>query len=1081
MSRASFTEDSLVQQTTAEYLEEKLGWDSIYAYNAEGFGPEGTLGRKNDREVVLTRDLRAKLVEFNPSLPDSAYDEAVRQIVEEGVSQKLAAANREKYELLLNGVLVSYRNAQGEQEKKRLAVFDFRVPGNNRFLCVRELWIRGDLYRKRADIVGFVNGIPLLFMELKNVSKDIRRAFDQNICDYKDTIPHAFRHNAFIVLGNGIDALVGTVTAKFEYFQEWKRLAENERGVVDMETLLKGVCDKRNFMDLFENFILFDDSHGEPVKIIARNHQFLGVNRAVDAVRNREALAGRLGVFWHTQGSGKSYSIVLFTRKIRRVLGGNFTFLILTDRDDLDTQIYKTFAGCGIVNNDRDRCRASDGRDLNRLVAENKAYVFSLIQKFNIEVEPEQPYTDRNDVIVITDEAHRTQYGTLALNMRNALPNASFIGFTGTPLFKDDEITRRVFGEYVSTYDFQRAVDDHATVPLYYDARGEKLGIAMNDLNERIAEKLEDIELGSVDEQLRLEADLARDYHVITAKKRLEQVAKDFVVHYSTSWESGKAMIVCIDKVTCVRMYDLIKLEWEKRIAALEKEAHGTRDDQDELALRRQLDWMRETRFAVVVSEEQGEVEKFRQWNIDITGHRRLMKDGIDIPEALRTRPEYRNRQHLDLDDAFKESAHPFRVAIVCAMWLTGFDVPCLSTLYLDKPLKAHTLMQAIARANRTAEGKTNGLIVDYCGIIKYLEKALADFAGTGDTGREPGTGPVNPAGTNEDLLATLIESIELVRGFLDGQHVALDDLLEKTSFARNDAINRAKEAANQNDETRKRFESYCREVFRRFKSCITIPGVNEYRTAKDAISTVYASLQKDREHTDISAIIMEFQALVDAAIVTTGGEIGEPHTVFDISRIDFERLRREFEKNPAKRTTVQNLKHAVEARLQIMLERNPLRTNLQRRYEDIVAEYNSEKDRATIERIFEELIRFVHDLDEEGSRAAREGLDEESLAVFDLLKKSDLSKPDIDRIKKVAKELLGKLKAEKLMNEHWEESEQTRDAVKVTIRDFLYADQTGLPSAYTEDEVRDKTDEVYRHVYRVYPRVPSPFYDDAA
>ena len=343
---------------------------------------------------------------------------------------------------------------------------------------------------------------------------------------------------------------------------------------------------------------------------------------------------------------------------------------------------------------------------LSQLLAAHKSHVFSLIQKFNQDVDPDEGYTKRDDIIVITDEAHRTQYGTLALNMRNALPNASYIGFTGTPLFKDDEITRQVFGEYVSTYDFQRAVEDNATVPLYYDARGDKLGVAIGDLNERIADKLEELETGDFDVEQRLEQELKRDYHIITAGKRLDQVVRDFVRHYSAAWETGKAMLVCIDKVTCVRMHALIVKYWAERIAELEAERTKSSDDQEEIYLQRQIAWMRETRAAVVVSEEQGEVDKFRKWDLDIKPHRRLIKEGIDLPESLRGKPQLRNMQRMPLDEAFKQEEHPFRIAIVCAMWLTGFDVPSLSTLYLDKPLKAHTLMQAIARANRVNEGQ---------------------------------------------------------------------------------------------------------------------------------------------------------------------------------------------------------------------------------------------------------------------------------------------------------------------------------------------------------------------------------------
>ena len=1076
-----FSEDTLVQKTTADYLETQLGWDSVYAYNTETYGPNGSLGRESDKEVVLSRCLREALEKLNPSLPDSAYDDAVRIITATVTSQTMLATNREKYELIINGVQVTFRNADGERVRERLKILDFAEPTKNHFLCVRELWVKGDLYRRRADIVGFVNGLPLLFMELKNVSKDIRAAFEQNFMDYKDTVPHLFHHNAIVVLANGVDAKLGSVSSKFEHFNDWKRLEEDAPRVVDMETLLKGVCDKRNLIDLIENFILFDDSTGEPRKILARNHQFLGVNRAIDAVQDRENRQGKLGVFWHTQGAGKSYSIVFFTRKVHRKLGGNFTFVVLTDREDLDAQLYKTFAGCGVVDNDRDPCRASSGQHLSALLAQHKAYVFSLIQKFNQDVDPENGYTDRNDVIVITDEAHRTQYGTLALNLRNALPHASYIGFTGTPLFSYDEITRRIFGDYISTYDFQRAVEDKATVPLYYDARGDKLGLAVGDLNERIAEKLEELETGDIDVEQRLEKELKRDYHIITAEKRLEQVAQDFVLHYSRAWETGKVMLVCIDKVTCVRMHGLILKYWSQRIVDLEKELNLAADEQDELYRRRQIQWMKETVAVVVVSEEQGEVDRFSKWGLDIKPHRRLIKEGIDLPESMRSKPQFRNLQRMGLEEAFKEKENPFRIAVVCAMWLTGFDVPCLSTLYLDKPLKAHTLMQAIARANRVSEGKNNGLIVDYCGILKNLRKALATFAGQGDTGHGGGGGEVEPARPEEELLADLAEAIAFVRAFLTGSGASLDDILTQTGFARNAAILAAKEAANENDQTRKRFEVMCREVFKKFKACINVKGVNNHRADYDAINVVYKSLQQDREQAHITDIIRRLHEVVDEAIETKSLQTGHKSEPYDISKIDFDKLRKEFESSPRQRTTVQSLKDAIERRVNRLLMQNPLRTDYQQHYEGIVAEYNREKDRATIEKTFEALIKFVEALSEEEARAIREGLTEESLAIFDLLKKESLTKDDVKRIKGVSVDLLDKLKAEKLKTDNWREKESTRDAVRTAIRDFLWDDHTGLPvDSYDESEVAQKADEVFTHIFRVYPTVPSPYYPEA-
>ncbi len=1077
MTPTPYTEDTLVQQTTAEYLQRQLGWDSVYTYNNEDFGVDSLLGRASDCDVVLTRALRETLVELNPCLPGAAYDDAVRQITATAASQTTIAANREKYNLLRDGVRVAFRDDEGNQQREHLRVFDFDTPENNHFLCVRELWIRGDLYRRRADIIGFVNGLPLLFMECKNIYHDLKVAFEQNYSDYHDTIPHIFHHNAVVMFGNGEKAKIGSITSEWGHFHEWKRLAEQEPGAVDMETLLKGVCEKRNFMDLLENFILFDESSGQLKKILARNHQFLGVNLAIAAVRERTARQGKLGVFWHTQGAGKSYSMVMFTRKVHRKLGGNFTFLVLTDRDDLDSQIYKTFAGCGVVNHDRDPCRAANGEHLRALLAEHKSHIFSLIQKFNRDVDPDEGYTRRDDVIVITDEAHRTQYGTLALNMRNALPHASYIGFTGTPLFKDDQITRRIFGEYVSTYDFQRAVEDQATVPLYYDARGDKLKVTIGDLNERIAEKLEELETDDMDVEQRLERELKRDYHIITAGKRLDQVARDFVQHYSTAWENGKVMLVCIDKVTCVRMFKLIESYWDERVEELEKHLARAADAQKAAELRRQIDWMRETRMAVVVSEEQGEVDKFRQWDLDIKPHRRLIKEGMDLPEVVSDKPQFRNMQRMELDEAFKEEEHPFRIAIVCAMWLTGFDVPSLSTLYLDKPLKAHTLMQAIARANRVNEGKNNGLIVDYCGILKHLRKALATFAGT-----KPGKdgGVLDPARPEAELLADLAEAIALVRAFLGERQAPLDKVVGKVGFERNAAIVACKEAVNENDETRKRFEVMCREVFKKFKACINVQGVNAHRTDRDAINIIYKSLQQDREQADISDIIRKLHEVV-SDLIEVQPDAAYKQATYDISRIDFDRLKQEFARSTSKRTTVQTLKDCVEKKLARLLARNPLRANFQEHYEEIIVQYNREKDRATIEQTFEALLKLVGELDEEDKRAVREGLDEESLAIFDLLRKPELSAAEIKRIKEVSVALLVVLKEGILRIDQWRDKEATRDAVQVAIRDFLWDDDTGLsPDCYKEADVEIRVHDVFKHVYRAYPEVPSPYYESA-
>lgn len=1046
-----FDEDTLVQQTTASFVEQELGWESIYAYNNEDYGPESLLGRKDQKEVILTRYLREALVKFNPGLPNEAYQSAIRAIVEVPFTQTPLYSNREKYYQLRDGVKVQYRNSKGEQEKKTLKIIDFDKPENNHFLAVRELWIKGVIYRRRPDLVCFVNGIPLVLMEFKNVNRSVQAAYDGNLCDYRDAIPSIFHNNAFVVLSNGNDAKMGAFSAVFEYFKEWKRLKESDPGVVDMETLLRGVMSKKNLLDIFENFILYDESRKEMIKVVCRNHQFLGVNQAIKAVRDSEERKGKLGVFWHTQGSGKSYSMVFLTQKVRRKLSSKYTFLICTDRDDLDNQIYKTFVGTRLVS-EKDECRATSGEDLKKLLSEkDKSFVFTLIQKFNQEVDPNDPYSHRDDIIVISDEAHRTQYGLLALNLRNALPSASYIGFTGTPLFKNDEITKKVFGNYVSAYDFQRAVEDKATVPLFYEARGEKLGVTTQDINEKIAAKLEELEIDDIDVQQRLEKDLKREYHLITADKRLEQIAKDFVEHYSTAWESGKAMFICIDKITCVRMYNLVSKYWEQKKNQLKDPGAEA-----------QLKWMNETKMAVVISEEQGEVAKFRAWNLDIQPHRKLIKDGFGDGKDKR----------IELEDAFKDEAHPFRIVFVCAMWLTGFDVPSLANLYLDKPLKAHTLMQAIARANRVYEGKNNGLIIDYCGILKNLRKALATFAGhQGDSiidedRQQPEVDPVKPA---EEILEELRESIFELIEYLKDQGFDLDSIIKSCGFHRNKAIIEAKEAINTNDNNRKRFEILAREVFKRFKACLTIPGINEFRQSYDSINIIYKSLQDDVEQADISSIIKSLHEVVDESIDVDDARIGEKAASYDISRIDFDLLRREFERSKSKNTTVQCLKQAVESKLQKMLEVNPLRSDFQKKYEELVDAYNSEKDQLTIERTFEELIKLVDELDNEEKRAVREGFEsDEQLAVFDLILKPDLQKNDIRRIKEIAVELLSIIQQRIESFDNWREKEATRDQVKVEIKNYLWDEQKGLPGSYSQKEIEEKADQVYLYMYEI-------------
>jgi len=1091
---AEYSEDQLVQKTTAEFMVSELGWESIYAHNTEVLGDHGTLGRKDQREVVLTRYLREKLEALNPGHPSEAYAQAMDQLTATSASKNLLQANRDMYGLIREGVPVDYRAADGSQRAPRLRVIDFDNPANNHFLLVRELWVQGMPYLRRPDIIGFVNGLPLLFIELKAHQKNVKVAYEKNLSDYLDTIPHLFHHNAVCMLSNGSQARVGAVLSAFDFFHQWKRLEEEEPGVVEWQTMLRALCNKGRFLDVVENFILFDDSpSGGAVKVLAANHQFLGVNRAFESVQDREVRRGRLGVFWHTQGSGKSYSMVMLSRKIHRKLHGSFTFVILTDRVDLDDQIARTFAGCGAVKEPK-AVHARDGDHLKELLQQDHRFIFTLIHKFNRG--DDEPYTHRRDIIVIADEAHRTQYGKLAENMRRVLPNASYIAFTGTPLMQtaEDQLTRDIFGEYVSTYDFKRAVDDGATVPLYYDNRGEKLDVARPDLNDRIAEELEKHQLDQ-DQEERLRQDLSRDYHVLTADERLDRIGRDVVAHYSRRWETGKAMLVAIDKITCVRMYDLVARYWAEEIQrqqarvaefesdgfALEGQLSG-RDEDTRVRVRAahqermeaavaKLEWLRTTEICVVVSEEQNEVGKFRDWGLDIVPHRTKMKQ-------------------RDLAEDFKKGDHPFRLVIVCAMWLTGFDVPSLATLYLDKPMKGHTLMQAIARANRRAEGKNNGHIVDYNGMLKSLRAALAKYGEGAATGEGGGSGGEHaPAEDLEALLTAFVLVLEQCTAHLVDCGFELAKLVEAEGFGKLALLSKDNESSAVNavcktDQTRARFEVLAREVFKKRKALVSNPELMKpYRRQADAVDAIYKRLQDNKEAADISAVMMALRGVVSRAI--THGPItrlpgADSGKIYDISHIDFDKLRREFDGQAHKNTVLLSLEDAVEKKLRRMVAQNPLRMDFYNRYREIIDAYNRETDRVTIEETFEQLVTFVGELSVEEQRSAREGLDEEHLAVFDLLvkRKGDLATKERNRVKEVAAALLDAIKTELARLDHWTEKRQTQAQVQQLILDYLYNEDTGLPvGIYTDEEVKAAAGVVYLHVYQQYESATATSY----
>ena len=1042
-----YSENILVQESTGHLLEDELGWRVEFAYNKEILGEDGTFGRKSYKEILLIRYFKDALFSLNEWMTSELAEDAIKTFEQHMSLASLMQINEEKYGYIRDGIPVKVKKPNGQTEEKRAIIIDFQNPNDmkkNHFLAVKEMKIHGDLYRRRTDIVGFVNGIPLLFIELKKSSVDVENAYTDNYTDYIDTIPHLFYYNAFLMLSNGIEAKVGTLGSKFEFFHEWKRLSEQDEGSVALETMLRGICKKENFLDLLENFILFDHSGGKTVKILARNHQYLGVNEAVKAYEARKLNNGKLGVFWHTQGSGKSYSMVFLSQKIRRKFSGSPTIVIMTDRDELNSQISDTFENCGLLGKSKAaKFIATSGDDLIDKLKGNPSFIFTLIQKFNKKVT--EPIMPDHDIIIMSDEAHRSQYGVFADNMVSLLPTASRIGFTGTPLLSNDNITERTFGGYISIYDFKRAVEDKATVPLYYENRGEKiLDIDNPDITDKILDAIEAADLDPAQEE-KLEQEFKKEIHILTAPQRLKSIAKDFVSHYSDLWTSGKAMFVCLNKVTCVRMYDLVQEFWKQEIERLET-SRGNASQQEVQVLDRKIKWMKETEMAVVVSQEQNEIQKFNKWNLDIKTHREKM-------------------EKRELDREYKDKDNPLRIVFVCAMWLTGFDVKCLSCLYLDKPLKAHNLMQTIARANRVAEGKSNGLIIDYIGIVKALRKALADYtANVGKKGTDP---TIDKGELVEHVLKTIAAAIE----FLDSKDFDIEDLIYARDFAKLSLLKTAADSVSDSRESRKQYMSYANELNKTMKYLDRNDISQSDRERKDAIIAIADELMKKKKHVDTVDLMVQINGILDEYILIEQATVNKDFAKrFDISKIDFDLLRREFAKAKKKNLLIMDLEGLIQKRLDSMLRENPKRVDYYERYQTIIEEYNSEQDRANIEKTFMELMDLANSMNQEEQRYVREGFtSDEELSLYDMLFNENLSKEDIKKIKKVAVDLLEKIKAKISEINHWTAKQETMDEVDTLIGKILWEE---LPECYPDDTIYVYRKKIYEYVFMRYKEV---------
>ena len=1039
-----YSEDALVEQPAIELFKE-LQYDYANCFY-EKVGQDSTLGRQTTEEVVLVPKLRNALLKLNPDLPKSAIEEAIEQITEDKSALNPVGANREIYKLLKNGIKVSVTDKNNNNETAIVHVIDWNNPENNDFFLASQFWITGEVYKRRIDLLGFVNGLPLIFIELKATHRRLENAYRNNLRDYKSTIPQLFWYNAFIILSNGSESKIGTMSATWEHFNDWKRInEESETGVVSLETLIKGTCEKSKFADLLENFIIFTDISGPLIKMMAKNHQYLGVNNAISALQRSEQNKGKLGVFWHTQGSGKSYSMVFFTQKVLRKVPGNWTFLVVTDRQELDGQIYKVYANAGIII--EKEVQAQNGEHLKQLLKEDHRYVFTLIHKFHEERGKLYPkLSDRSDIVVITDEAHRTQYDILAQNMRNALPKAAFLAFTGTPLIAKEEKTRQVFGDYVSVYNFRQSIEDKATVPLYYENRIPELQLTNTKLNENMEDLLDKAELDE-DQEKKVEREFSREYHLITRDDRLDKIADDIVSHFMGRGQQGKAMVVSIDKATALRMYDKLQAHWKDYIETLTKESASIRDELAKAEINKKIDYMKKTDMAVIVSQSQNEVEDMRAKGLDIASHRRRM-----LTE--------------DMDKKFKDENDPFRIVFVCAMWMTGFDVPSCSTIYLDKPMRNHTLMQTIARANRVFGDKVNGLIVDYIGVFRDLQKALAIYGSAYGGGLREGETPV---ADKSKLVETLRESICKVEEFCQEREVVLGAIQTSSGFERIKLLDDAVEAIIINDESKRRYLSLTNEVITLFKAILPDPKANEFISVRAAIAVIAEKIRSLNPDPDITDFMATVEELLDSSVAAEGYVIPKPNQgdrerVVDLSKIDFDALKERFEK-ARKRTEAEKLRSLIERKLYKLVRANKMRMNFQQRFQEMIDDYNL--GAVNVEAFFDRLVIFAQELTEEEKRTISENLDEEELAIFDILTRPDLklTEPEKKQVKKAAKDLLTTLKAEKLVLD-WRKRQQSRAQVMVTIEEVFDKE---LPNKFNPNLYRQKCELVYQHVYDSY------------
>ena len=1056
------SEDDIEQAILAKLKEEPFKYDIICCDpnpDKRDDLNDGT-GRTTKKQCVLPVVLEKSLQKINPDVELSYLQRIAKDLSRDFTGTDMVQTNYRLYQQIRNGIKIDVKK-NDKPDFDIVKLVDFDNPENNTFTAVSQMWIQGKVYYRRPDVLVFINGLPMVFIELKNSIVKVDEAYSKNLTDYRNDIPNLFALNQICVLSNGLKTKLGAFNATYDYFFEWLKvksekeelhrdelLQANTVGESSVRLFVDGLLDKNRLIDYIENFILFQN---QSIKIIAKNHQFLGVNNLMESVYNRKELQGKLGVFWHTQGSGKSFSMVMFARKVKRKIPGNFTFLIITDRVDLDTQIHKNFVRTETLG-DKEECQPKDGKQLREYLQSNKPFIFTLIHKFKYDKGKEYPVlSTRDDIIVLVDEAHRTQYKDLAENMRKALPNANYVAFTGTPLLGAKRLTNQWFGDYVSEYNFAQSVEDGSTVPLFYSRRVPEVGLENDFLDDDVVDIIEDENLNE-DETRLLENASSRILEVIKREDRLDKIARDIAHHFPRRGFLGKGLVVSVDKFTAVKMYDLVQHYWAEEKKEITKERNQAQSKEEREKFTAILDYMNKVDMAVVISgdDNDDEVEKFKKYGLDITKHRAKMK--AITPDGK------------DIEDRFKDPNDSLQLVFVCAMWLTGFDVPNLSTLYLDKPMTGHTLMQAIARANRVFPGKSCGIIVDYVNVFKYMQRALSDYA-AGDDGKD------FPAKNIDQLVEYIDQTIDETDRFLNRLGIYLakiagdDSVLDKLDGFRS-AYNTVIAVDDDKEQFRvmlnllmNLYDASKPEIFERHWSNRLFPP----------LAYLYGLMRHTIDDEKVNRARVRMAQILDTS-VTSAAAADNPNgqyaihgtKVIDLSKIDIDDLRKEIKTAEYKAVEIDDLKAFIDEALQRMLNKNCTRIAFSQRYKSIIDRYNA--GGSENEDYYEQLIQLIEELKTENERANTEGLTEEELEIYDLLTAGKrLTQVDEQKVKLSAKNLFKKLTENRkdLLVVDWYKDEQPKAKVKTTIELSLNED---LPDSYDADSFRSKIDLLMNH-----------------